>query len=232
LNYYRRFPGDYLKDTRKLTLMHHGAYTLLLDELYATQQRIPSTEDAHRICQANTPEERSAVEFILQNFFKKTSTGFTNKRYEKEAKKRAQWRKWQKNHRHTNPDIMPDKAPDNGLKISTYHSQYSNTNTKEKPKRVPSPGFDTFWEAYPRHVGKMEARKAWVKKLAEEHLGEILAGLASWKKTNQWQDREYIPYPATFLNAERWKENPLATNSNGKSLEQQRKEIEQRAGIN
>lgn len=59
MNYYTRFPGDYLRDTRRLNLLEHGAYTLLLDELYSTEQRIPSVEDAMRICQAMTEEEQS-----------------------------------------------------------------------------------------------------------------------------------------------------------------------------
>jgi len=68
--------------------------------------------------------------------------------------------------------------------------------------------FQTFWDSYPRKVAKLDALKAWVKGACDGKLGEILAGLESWKRTEQWGDVEKIPYPATFLNGKRWQETP------------------------
>ena len=67
--------------------------------------------------------------------------------------------------------------------------------------------FDEFWKAYPRKSNKGGARKAW-KKLSpgKELFAKIMAALEVAKKCEQWtKDRgQFIPYPATWLNQERW----------------------------
>ena len=68
--------------------------------------------------------------------------------------------------------------------------------------------FNSFWEAYPRKVGKPSALKAW-KKIS--FVGtELLAGLERWKQTDQWQTETLIPHPTTFLNDRRWEDDPPA----------------------
>ena len=73
---------------------------------------------------------------------------------------------------------------------------------KEKNKRSPSfAEFDRFWSAYPRKVGKGDARRAWSKALKKASAGEIIARAEQYA----WpEDRQFIPHPATWLNAERW----------------------------
>ncbi len=70
MNYYKRFPGDYSRDTAHLSLAEHGAYALLLDVYYATSRPLANDRAAvHRICRAFTPAERKAVDSILAQFF-------------------------------------------------------------------------------------------------------------------------------------------------------------------
>ena len=67
------------------------------------------------------------------------------------------------------------------------------------------PGFDAFWKAYPKRVSKVMARKAWNRiPWIEEHYFEVIEAVEGWKQTDQWQDPQFIPYPATFLNQRRW----------------------------
>jgi len=68
--------------------------------------------------------------------------------------------------------------------------------------------FYQFWNAYPKKVDRLEALKVWVKGMLDGNLGEILAGLECWKRTEQWQDMDKIPYPSTWLNKRRWKDAP------------------------
>lgn len=68
MNYYERHLGDYAKDARHLTMLEHGAYTLLMDRYYATEQGIPA-DKAHRVAGARTTEEREAVDAVLAEFF-------------------------------------------------------------------------------------------------------------------------------------------------------------------
>ena len=53
MNYWERHIGDYARDAGHLTMLEHGAYTLLLDRYYSTEQPIPA-DQAHRICRART----------------------------------------------------------------------------------------------------------------------------------------------------------------------------------
>jgi len=68
-------------------------------------------------------------------------------------------------------------------------------------------GFDEFWLAYPRKVGKGAARRCWKRIRPDAELKQkILNSLASHTYSHDWS-RDYgrfIPHPATFLNQERW----------------------------
>ena len=68
MNYYSRHLGDYARDTAHLSILEHGAYTLLLDRYYATERGIPD-DQAHRLVRARTPAERAAVDSVLSEFF-------------------------------------------------------------------------------------------------------------------------------------------------------------------
>src|SRR6266480_1283727 len=87
MNFYKRYPGDYASDTKHLSLLEHGVYTLLLDVLYSTEQPLPTNEVLlFRICGASTKREKNAVKKVLAGFFYKKPTGFSNRRFEKELK--------------------------------------------------------------------------------------------------------------------------------------------------
>ncbi len=69
-------------------------------------------------------------------------------------------------------------------------------------------GFETFWQAYPRKVGKVAAFKSW--KRLKPPVEEVLSGIQRWSATEQWRKEggQFIPYPATFLNQRRWQDDP------------------------
>ena len=70
MNYYARYCGGYAKKTARLTLMQHGAYTLLLDEYYSTEQPLPDNMDElFRLCRAMSKAEQDAVLFVVERFF-------------------------------------------------------------------------------------------------------------------------------------------------------------------
>lgn len=83
MNYYERHLGDYAKDTAHLTMIEHGAYSLLLDRYYGTEQGIPA-DQAHRIARARTKEEKAAVDVVLAEFFLLVDGVWTNRRAEEE----------------------------------------------------------------------------------------------------------------------------------------------------
>jgi hypothetical protein len=73
--------------------------------------------------------------------------------------------------------------------------------------------FDTFWAAYPKKVGKGQAVKAWAAAAKRADVADIIAGLkaacASWKDAGT--ETRFIPNPATWLNGERWADEPITT---------------------
>lgn len=67
--------------------------------------------------------------------------------------------------------------------------------------------FERFWIEYPKKRSKAQARKAWNKLRPNEQLqAEILAGLQRAKTSFDWQKQggQFVPYPASWLNAEGW----------------------------
>ena len=70
MNYYPHHIGDYAKDTAHLSLLQHGAYRLILDHVYATEQQLTVDKAQHyRICRATTSAERAAVDYVVAAFF-------------------------------------------------------------------------------------------------------------------------------------------------------------------
>lgn len=70
MNFYKRYMADYAKKTSRLNLMQHGAYTLLLDEVYASEAALPADMgELYRICRAMTGAERDAVKLVADRFF-------------------------------------------------------------------------------------------------------------------------------------------------------------------
>lgn len=70
MNFYKRYLGEYARDTAHLTLMEHGAYTAMLDTYYATEKSLPADKGSlYRIAKAFNAAERKAVDKIADEFF-------------------------------------------------------------------------------------------------------------------------------------------------------------------
>ena len=69
--------------------------------------------------------------------------------------------------------------------------------------------FDAFWQAYPKKRSKGKAWKAWIKiRPGEELLKTMLVATGRAKQSRDWQEDggQFIPYPATWLNAKSWED--------------------------
>lgn len=85
MNYYRRYVGDYLRDTSRLSMLEHGAYTLMLDYYYADERPLPLDKDElYLMVRAMRPDDRRAVDKILATFFKREPDGYHQKRVDHE----------------------------------------------------------------------------------------------------------------------------------------------------
>jgi len=68
VHYYKKNIGDYAKKAGRLTMLQHGAYTLLLDSCY-DRERFPTLQEAVEWSWALTEAEVEAVKFVLSRFF-------------------------------------------------------------------------------------------------------------------------------------------------------------------
>jgi len=67
--------------------------------------------------------------------------------------------------------------------------------------------FDIWWAEYPRKVSKIPARLAYIKAISSVSHEELLSAIKAYRAaTNDWkpEDRRFIPYPASWLNAGCW----------------------------
>jgi len=83
--------------------------------------------------------------------------------------------------------------------------------------------FDSFWNAYPRKQAKKRAQTTWKTKNLERYLEERILPDLKFKCENCYPNgwlcnktkkllMQYIPLPASYLNAERWEDEIITEN--------------------
>jgi len=97
----------------------------------------------------------------------------------------------------------------------------SDTDTDNDPDNDPDTRrrgrsaleFDIFWQAYPKKRAKADAEKAW-KKVGVD-ITVILNAIALQRKSPDWlkDGGQYIPLPASWLNARRWEDEMIPIDS-------------------
>ena len=70
--------------------------------------------------------------------------------------------------------------------------------------------FEAFWAAYPKRVGKGEARASFAKAERKVNPEAIIAAVKAQVEAGCFGDLKFCPYPATWLNKERW-DDEIAT---------------------
>ncbi len=81
---------------------------------------------------------------------------------------------------------------------------FSEAENSSKPES--DAAFDAFWSAYPRKVGKPEARKAWKAATRKADPSSIIAAASAYAEQTQTEKTEprFIKHPSSWLNAQRW----------------------------
>jgi len=76
---------------------------------------------------------------------------------------------------------------------------------------VYSDAFESFWQEYPKKVGKGGAFKSWLKtSYSQVELLQLCLKALRWQKQlDQWNKNngEFIPNPQTYLNQCRWEDD-------------------------
>lgn len=75
---------------------------------------------------------------------------------------------------------------------------------RTEQKQIAPIGFDNFWAAYPRKIGKLKAKASYIKALRLTTEETIMKALVSWLPSVKGTEEKYIPHPTTWLNQGRW----------------------------
>lgn len=209
---------------------------------YLCENGRPMTDERiARRCGTTLPEYIALLaELDAAGIPRRTKSGIIfSKRMVGDEKQRKEWRNRQKKHRDADCDVTQVSRSSH----TVLHSAFPSALPKKEKEREnippaksaglkPTAEFLVFWESYPKKLGKQEALKAWIRRGCEGRLGEVLASLKAWSDV-EWKgrEREFIPHPATWLNADRWKETPqLVVKPIGETLEDKRKRLERELG--
>lgn len=129
------------------------------------------------------------------------------------------------------------KAPPRKTQAKPTANPNLNAGNEEKkeeasPLLTPSVGgeWDVFWAAYPDGNSKKEGRAAFDKAMAKPGvtLAVLLAAIERYKATKP-PDRKWA-YASTWLNAERWTDEPKAEISHGKTTRSRKPSFDDLAG--
>lgn len=123
--------------------------------------------------------------------------------------------------------------PDDGVKKVTHppvkfldtpltrnldpNTDKTKTDTQTPVQKPVTPaddeGFAEFWKVYPRKAGKGAARQAWAKAIQTTDRDTIIAGAERYRDDPN-RETAYTAHPSTWLNHERWDDDPLPKRDN------------------
>ena len=113
-------------------------------------------------------------------------------------------------------DFASSKPQAKRTSSSSSSSSILKNKTKTSSERAESDllnghrsSFEVFWTHYPKKRNKGAAEKVWAKLQPDPALLTVMIGkIEQAKQTVDWQKSkgQYIPYPATWLNAKGWED--------------------------
>lgn len=102
-------------------------------------------------------------------------------------------------------------SPDGSSSIERQERDIEDSASKadlalfEAPSIVVSgPSFDDFWAVWPKKVAKPDAQRAWAKAVKQTLATQIVDAAIAYRDNPGRPERQFIPYPATWLNREGW----------------------------
>lgn len=89
--------------------------------------------------------------------------------------------------------------------------------------------FTDFYDAYPRHVGRKDAERAFHRAAKTVPAQTIIDAARRLAADPNLPEKQFIPHPATWLNQGRWDDEPLPERHGGRGTYSQRTEDAERA---
>jgi uncharacterized protein YdaU (DUF1376 family) len=226
--FYKRYPRDYLSSsaTRRMTLAEHGIYNKLLDYAWLEERTATLPKDLSILAKLTgidrrilckftvkfprlfcevpgdsqriyNPRMKAEYEKFLEHIESKRHAGIISGKVRK-AKRTGV--RTELNNKDTELDLDVRKEQTPSAASAQVASNPNELETKEA-------AFKVFWEVWPLKQSKATALRVWMKIPISEYV-PIMAGLAKWRKSDQWE-RGVIPHPATWLNQSRWQDEDI-----------------------
>lgn len=227
MNFYKRYPGDYGRDTSHLSLAEHGAYTLLMDHYYSTEKPIKTDRvSLFRLCRAFSEEEQAATMRVADEFFPVGDDGMRhNARADRQIPVERQAIDAARNNgkKGGRPvvSVVTEAKPSHNPGVMQNITQ-NITGSEPTSKALPLPlpieaksksslvqraaRFDEFWSVYPVRKGKAHALKKWKARnldaIADRIIDDVKARIEG---DRQWLDG-YVPHGSTYVNGKGWED--------------------------
>lgn len=219
LPWYPKNIGKYAKKTKKLSLLQHGAYNLLLDEYYengpilsseqcsSNAQLMPDHSGIYKLCVAYTKAEMDAVDYVLNTYFWLDKDGYyRNNECDEVIEKQT------KTHEKRVETGRKNRAKALLKQYSSNAPQKEKEIYKENNKRkilpvpeIPSGDeFDQFWEAWPKKTGVGAARSAFTNEVMfkaadPSQIVRAARALAYKVKDMPIEEQKFIPKASNWL---------------------------------
>jgi hypothetical protein len=110
------------------------------------------------------------------------------------------------------PGVGFSGANPQALILKTENTQ--NTCSASPSVAVLDATFEAFWREYPRKVGKGNARKAWKQAMKVGTIDAIMEGVKRYASERAGSATTYIAHPTSWLNGQRWLDEPGANVTN------------------
>ena len=106
----------------------------------------------------------------------------------------------------------PEKSDRSDSTSPMVWSDSTSPQKENQERESLSQEFEKFIKAYPRRVNIPAAEKAFKRLKCHKFIDQILSDIEYRKKNDKtWKDPQFIPYPASYLKAERWTEEKSKT---------------------
>ena len=231
MNFYKRYPGDYGRDTALLSLVEHGAYTLLLDQYYSTERALPAELEAlFRICRAFSKDEQRAVTRVAEQFFPVGADGLrhntrADRQIPQELKSIDAARENGKRggrpvkaasqqnplgfdgETQSEPKQNPLGLPNESEAEPTAKTPHPHTLRDQKHLAQQAARFDEFWDLYPNRKGKADALAKWKARGLDAIADRILEDVRNRIERDPDWLRGYPPHGSTYVNQKGWEDD-------------------------
>ena len=195
MHYYKRNIGDYAKKAGRLSMLEHGAYTLLMDAIY-DRETFPTLEEALDWVWARDEAEVAAVKFVLSKFFELREDGrYVQNRIQEEfnsykakaetnariAKEREEKRKYKHEPSRTVHEACEEKheASPNHKPITNNQEPVTNINfTADESAKNPKPKRTTKKQKAINALIEMGVGEKYAQAVIEKRKGSEFTELA------------------------------------------------------